>query len=97
MRRRIRGRRSELEAAVSKCVIDSVIETNPRLRNVIRDALDKGAKPAEMKRRFGLQSQRRQHYDQNAHSTALTVDWIVDEWERDQGLVKPDESIDTID
>jgi hypothetical protein len=92
----MRRRRSELEAAVSKCVIDSVIETNPKLRDVIRDVLDKGATPAEVKRRFGLASQRRRRYDHDAYNTALTVDWIVDEWERDKGLVKPDESIDAI-
>lgn len=92
-----RKHRTELESALAKCVIDSVIEHNPGLRNAIRDALDNGATPAEMKRRFGLASQRKKPYVESAYNTALTVDWIVDEYEREHGLIKDDESIDEID
>jgi hypothetical protein len=88
-----RQHRSDLEKAVAEATIKAVIETSPGLRDSIRAALDKGAKPAEVIRRYGSRSPTyRQH-----PTTALSVDWIVDEWQREQGQIKPDESIDRME
>jgi hypothetical protein len=92
----MRAKRTELEAAVAKCVIDAVVETNPRLRDTIRAALDRGiVKPADIRKRYGMPSARGRFYE-TSYNMALTVEWIVDEWERERGLVKPDESIDNV-
>lgn len=85
----MRAKRSPLEALVSEVVIKATIEHTPGLRDSIREALDKGATPSEVKRRYGARRGR-------TNMTALTVDWIVDEWEREKGIRKPDESIDTL-
>lgn len=50
-----------------------LIENNPKLRAAIRAALDKGAKPADIRRRYGLTAKRKS-------LTACAVDAIVDEW-----------------
>lgn len=88
-----RHHRSDLEKAVAEASIRAVIATSPGLRDSIRAALDKGAKPAEVVRRYGSRSP---VYRTNP-STALSVDWIVDEWERDTGRVGADESIDRVE
>lgn len=93
---RPRARRSELEIAIAKCVIDAVMETSPGLRDSIRDALDNGAAPSAIRKRFGMPTQRGRRYNQTAYNMALTVEWLVDEWERDKGLVAADESIDRL-
>jgi hypothetical protein len=86
----VRAKRSDLEKLVSECVIKAVLEVSPHLRRVIRDALDKGAKPADLRKRLGCWRKR-------PTTTAMTCDWLIDEWERDKGLVKPQESIDPIE
>jgi hypothetical protein len=94
---RPRAHRTELEAAVAKCVIDAVKETNPGLRDTIRAALDRGAvKPADIRKRYGMPAARGRHYSQTAQNMALTIEWLVDEWERDKGLLTPNESIDRV-
>lgn len=80
--RRPRARRTDLEAALADCVIEAVKETNPELRDAIRAALDKGASPAYIIQRWGKRR--------------TSIAWIVDEWQREKGLVKPDESIDRV-
>ena len=93
---RPRAKRTELEEAVSHIVIDAVIEHNPGLRDAIRDLLNKGVTPADLKRKYGHASRRGKRYDDKATSVALTVDWLIDEWEREKGMIKPTESIDHV-
>lgn len=69
---------NELKDACRKVMIDSVKEVSPGLRDAIRDALEKGAKPAELRRRYGLTRKR-------INLTACAVEWIIDEWEREHG------------
>lgn len=85
----MRAKRSELESLVSQTVIESVIKTSPGLRDSIRAALDKGATPRDLRSRFGSSRKRKS-------MTHLAADWLIDEWERERGLVKADESIDTL-
>lgn len=93
MTRKPRRRRSELEELVAKVALNSVKELTPGLRDAVRAALDNGATPAEIRRRYGYKS----CPSGPGSTTAMSVEWIVDEWERDNGLVKPDESIDSIE
>jgi hypothetical protein len=85
----MRAKRTELERRCSEIVVQTTIETNPGLRDAIRAALDAGATPREIRRRYGVTRQRR-------GTTALVVEWLVDEWERDHGQIAPDESIDCV-
>lgn len=89
----MRRNRTALERAVSEASIKAVILHSPGLRNSIRDALDKGAKPFDILRLHGSRSPAYRSHP----STALAVDWIVDEWQRDNGQLGPDESIDEVD
>ena len=86
----MRRQRSELEAALSDTIVTTAKEKTPGLYEAVRHALDKGALPKDVRRRFGLAPARN-------NMTALSVEWIVDEWEREHGLVKPEESIDDIE
>jgi hypothetical protein len=79
---------------VADVTIKAVIEHTPGLRESIRDLLDGGkVPPAEVLRRYGSRSALYRRHPM----TALTIEWIVDEWQRDRGLVKPDESIDRVE
>jgi len=88
----MRRHRTDLEKLVADTVIKACIEHTPGLRDSIRELLAKGATPAQVSRKWGARSP----LYRTQPTTALTVDWIVDEWEREQGRVKADESIDTI-
>lgn len=48
----MRAKRTDLENQVPK----SVMETNPGLRNSIREALDKGATPKQIRAKWGVRS-----------------------------------------
>ena len=76
--------RSPLEILVAEVVCRNASQ---ELRQALRDAMDAGATPDQIRRRFGCPPQ-------SLSPTALVVDWLVDEWERDHGLVRPDQSID---
>lgn len=70
-----------LENLVRETMIASIKEHSPELRDAVRAALDRGAKPLEVLLRFG---------DSGAgySLTSLMVDWIVDEWEREHGKTR---------
>lgn len=96
----MRAERTEVEEMVAKVVIDAVIAEQPELRNAIRAALDKGARPADLHRDFDAMHRRARKsrpYDEKRANVAMTCIWLVDEWERERGLVKPDESIDRVE
>lgn len=89
----MRAKRSELEKLVADVTIKAVIEHTPGLRDSIREALGKGATPKQVRAKWGSRSKL---YRQNPQ-TALAVEFIVDEWEREVGRVKADESIDHVE
>lgn len=88
----MRRRRTELEKFVADVVVKACIEHRPGLRKSIRELLDKGATPSQVRQKYGIRS--RLYRTQPA--TSITIEWVVDEWEREQGRVKADESIDQI-
>ena len=88
----MRRRRTELEELVSSTVIQANKDLSPKLRDAIRDLLDKGATPAHVRRTLGNDSP----LYRRAPMTALSVEFLVDEWERERGVVKPDESIEHV-
>ncbi len=75
----MRAKRTELEKLVAEVSLEATKKFIPGLRDSIREALDKGATPTQIRRRWGARSA---YYRQHP-STALSVEWIVDEWERD--------------
>jgi hypothetical protein len=89
----MRAKRTDLEKLVADVVIKANIDLTPGLRDSIRAALDKGATPAQIRRKWGARSP---YYRQHP-TTALSVEFIVDEWERERGRVKADESIDRVE
>lgn len=91
----MRAKRSELEKLVAEVSIDAVIKTTPGLRDSIRAALDGGATPKQIRTKWGANSPLGRRSP--GATTALAVEWIVDEWERDNGRVKADESIDHVE
>jgi len=91
----MRAKRSELEKAVAEATIEAVIANNPSLRDSIRAALDGGATPKQIRAKWGSRSPLGRRSP--GATTALAVEWIVDEWERDHGRINPDESIDHVE
>jgi len=86
-----RQRRTDLEKLVSETMAKINAEHSPGLRQSIRDALDKGASPSAIILKWGSRSPLYHHHP----STALSVDWIVDEWQRERGHISQSESIET--
>lgn len=68
-------------------MIKTARDIHPALHDLVCSALNAGRHPDEIRRRFGSSKGRQ-------GITYLMVDWIVDQWEREQGLVQADESID---
>lgn len=91
----MRAKRSPLEEIVAQATIEAVIATNPGLRDSIRAALDGGATPATVRKRWGIHSPLGKRNP--GRQTALAVEWIVDEWQRENGQIKADESIDQLE
>jgi hypothetical protein len=58
----------------------------PALRTAIREALDKGTPATDLRNRFGIARSKR--------TICCVIEFLIDEWERDKGIVKEDESID---
>ena len=85
-RRSHASKRSSLEALVSEVVIKATIEHTPGLR-------DRSAKHSTRERSRARSSGDTERDAGRTNMTALTVDWIVDEYEREHGLVKDKEKI----
>jgi hypothetical protein len=60
------------------------------LRDAIRHALDSGVEADQVRRFFGRTRSGR-------GLNALIVEWLIDEWQRDTGVIGLDESIDSVD
>lgn len=66
----------DLDALMGGTLCDIAREQNPKLYAVIREALNKGATPKELRKRF---------VGRQKTITASMVEYIIDEWEKEQG------------
>jgi hypothetical protein len=83
----MRAKRSSVEKLVAEAMCKSAPQ---RLRDALRLLLDSGMPAEEVRVRYHAS------YRPGCVMTSLLVMWLVDEWERDKGIIGEEDSIDLV-